>query len=47
MTDFIELSNKKEGVISEMGRLMNESQNSCRDLYECSSTNIDRLMEIG
>lgn len=29
-----------------LGKLMNQSQKSCKELYECSSENIDRLTSI-
>lgn len=29
-----------------LGELMNESHNSCRDLYECSCEELDRLVEL-
>lgn len=32
--------------VAALGRLMNESQNSCRDLYECSCDSLDRLTQI-
>lgn len=35
-----------EEVILGIGRLMNESQESCRDDYECSCDEIDRLVSI-
>lgn len=31
------------GDVETLGRLMNESHESCRDLYECSSDELDRL----
>jgi galactokinase len=30
----------------ELGRLMNESQDSCRDLFECSSPELDELVKL-
>lgn len=33
-------------VLTELGRLMNESHDSCRDLYQCSCPDLDRLVEI-
>lgn len=33
-------------IESELGRLMNESQESCREVYECSSPELDRLCDI-
>lgn len=32
--------------LSRLGQLMNESHTSCRDLYECSHPDLDRLVEI-
>uniref|UniRef100_G3MRA9 Galactokinase n=1 Tax=Amblyomma maculatum TaxID=34609 RepID=G3MRA9_AMBMU len=32
--------------LSQLGQLMNESHTSCRDLYECSHPDLDRLVEI-
>lgn len=29
-----------------MGNLMNESQDSCREVYECSCPEIDRIVDI-
>lgn len=34
------------GFNSELGRLMNETQDSCRDLYECSCSEIDEICRI-
>ena len=33
-------------VLTELGRLMNDSHISCRDLYECSCPGLDDLVEI-
>ena len=30
----------------ELGRLMSASHESCRDLYECSCQQLDRLVEL-
>uniref|UniRef100_A0A0N5AA68 Galactokinase n=1 Tax=Syphacia muris TaxID=451379 RepID=A0A0N5AA68_9BILA len=35
----------KDGNIEEMGRLMNESHKSCRDLYECSCEELDKTVQ--
>jgi galactokinase/mevalonate kinase-like predicted kinase len=32
--------------LAELGRLMDESQSSCRDEYECSCPEIDQMVEI-
>ena len=32
--------------LSELGRLMYASHESCRDLYECSCEELDRLVEL-
>lgn len=32
--------------LSMLGKLMNDSHTSCRDLYECSHPDLDRLVEI-
>lgn len=36
----------EEKVLAELGRLMNESHASCRDLYECSCPQLDRLTQL-
>lgn len=33
-------------VLQDMGKLMNESQDSCREVYECSCPEIDKLVDI-
>lgn len=41
--------NKKSGISSigkELGRLMNETQDSCRKVYDCSCPEIDKLCAI-
>lgn len=35
-----------EQVLIELGQLMNDSHVSCRDLYQCSCPELDRLVEI-
>lgn len=35
-----------EQVLTELGQLMNDSHASCRDLYQCSHPDLDRLVEI-
>lgn len=35
-----------EQVLTELGQLMNDSHVSCRDLYQCSCPELDRLVEI-
>ncbi|VDN18995.1 unnamed protein product [Gongylonema pulchrum] len=35
----------KTGDVKEMGRLMNDSHTSCRDLYECSCDKLDEVVE--
>jgi len=32
--------------LAELGRLMSASHESCRDLYECSCKELDRLVEL-
>ncbi len=39
-----EESNDK--ILRQLGSLMNASQESCRDLYNCSCPELDRLVEI-
>lgn len=34
------------GKLIELGNLMNESHTSCRDLYDCSHPQLDRLVEL-
>lgn len=41
---FREAANK--GDIHKMGALMNESHESCRQLYECSCDELDRTVSI-
>ena len=33
-------------VLKELGRLMNESQSSCRDLFDCSCPELDELTQL-
>lgn len=35
-----------EAVLQNLGELMNGSQDSCRDFYECSCPEIDRLVKV-
>lgn len=35
-----------EGFLRELGGLMNESQDSCRDSFSCSCPELDRLCDI-
>ncbi|KAL7057642.1 hypothetical protein AAHC03_016741 [Spirometra sp. Aus1] len=35
-----------DAFLQSLGMLMNESQNSCRDLYECSCPELDRLVDV-
>lgn len=37
---------KVDDALSELGRLMNESHASCRDLYECSHPELDELVKV-
>jgi len=39
-------TNKVAELSEKLGRLMNETQDSCRDLYECSCPEIDRICEV-
>jgi len=34
------------GCLSELGRLMYASHESCRDLYQCSCEQLDQLVEL-
>ena len=36
----------QSGSLSELGQLMSASHESCRDLYECSCEELDRLVEL-
>ncbi|XP_074650004.1 N-acetylgalactosamine kinase-like [Tubulanus polymorphus] len=36
----------RSNAIQQLGQLMNESHASCRDLYECSCTELDSLVQI-
>ena len=36
-----------EILLTKLGELMNETQTSCRDLYDCSCPELDSLCEIG
>ncbi|KFM60762.1 N-acetylgalactosamine kinase, partial [Stegodyphus mimosarum] len=38
--------NSSGDKIHELGRLMNESHESCRDLYDCSHPDLDELVRI-
>jgi len=38
--------NKEPGLAEKLGDLMNDSQSSCRDLYECSCPEIDEVCEM-
>lgn len=35
-----------EGALEQMGRLMNESHASCRDLYQCSHPLLDAICRL-
>ena len=35
-----------EGQLEELGKLMNESHASCRDLYDCSSEELEILIKM-
>lgn len=37
---------KSSDILQKLGNLMNESHASCRDLYECSHPDLDKLVEI-
>ncbi|VDN15649.1 unnamed protein product [Dibothriocephalus latus] len=36
----------KAELLQTLGELMNESQDSCRDLYDCSCPEIDQLVKV-
>ena len=38
--------NQPEGALKQLGELMNGSHASCRDLYECSHPDLDRLVKL-
>lgn len=38
--------NENGDVLAELGRLMNESQYSCRDLFDCSCPELNELTEL-
>ncbi len=50
--DFQSLCQENKGeesndqILRQLGSLMNASQESCRDLYNCSCPELDRLVEI-
>ncbi|KAK6347162.1 galactokinase [Orbilia brochopaga] len=39
-------ANASLSYLQSLGRLMNESQDSCRDLFDCSCPELDRICEI-
>ncbi|KAI9874621.1 MAG: galactokinase [Pleopsidium flavum] len=39
-------SRASESLLTELGTLMNQTQESCRDLYECSCPELDELCKI-
>lgn len=39
-------SRPSESLLTELGTLMNQTQESCRDLYECSCPELDELCKI-
>jgi N-acetylgalactosamine kinase len=43
---FFQLCNETNQDINKLGELMNQSHMSCRDLYECSSTELDKLVNF-
>jgi len=44
---FREICNSEpSGALEALGRLMFDSHSSCRDLYECSHPQLDRLVEM-
>ena len=43
--EFYKICNDNNPDIYKLGNLMNSSHISCRDLYECSSTELDKLVE--
>lgn len=38
--------NNPDNAVQELGALMNKSHESCRDLYECSHSDLDELVSI-
>lgn len=38
--------NKHDDALRDLGSLMNQSHESCRDLYECSHPDLDLLVSI-
>lgn len=44
--EFYNLCNQENPEVNKLGKLMNDSHNSCRDLYECSSKELDNLVSF-
>lgn len=43
---FKTITEKQSDILMDLGRLMNESHISCRDMYECSHPQLDKLVTI-
>ncbi|XP_023240085.1 N-acetylgalactosamine kinase-like [Centruroides sculpturatus] len=43
---FKTIAEKRSNVLTDLGELMNESHASCRDMYECSHPQLDKLVKI-
>lgn len=37
---------QEDDKVNKLGKLMNESHTSCRDLFDCSSDNLDEITQL-
>jgi galactokinase len=43
LDDTVHTSSDSSDLLSELGKIMNESHESCRDLYDCSCPELDQI----